>query len=305
MRPPLIFFATYSAIIAPIAIALLYFIIWFEHNGPDTQRTLINRLVSPICWVCIFYFVVPQSIDFFRYFHGPYSHNLCYFNLFTKNILGVMVVVFFAIITILRYISIFIVNNRFIYLDDLWYRFICLWVTLVCIFIQSVLDYLPGKHPLNYFVCTGKNPALHQNQETKIIRNYSMVAVCVMVTIVYIFVYFKILLFKRKEVQPPTNIRGPMKPMTDYLIIVSFIVFNVLHLILLFKIQSLDMTKMDVYPNYIFLYYLHLWYLPNLSIMLISLYFGRNCQMRETLHRELQSIISNIIGSREMYNVNV
>jgi hypothetical protein len=306
MRTSFIFFATYSSIIAPIAIALLYFIIWFELNGPDTQRTLINRLVTPICWVCIFYFFVPQSIDFFRYFHGPYSHNLCYFNLFTKNVLGVMNMFFFAIITVLRYISIFMVNNGFIYLDDFWYRFICLWVTLVSIFIQSVLDYLPGKHPLNYFVCTGKNPTFDTNPEAYIIRNYSMVAGCIMVTIVYIFVYFKILLFQRKEVQPPTNIRGPdMKPMTDYLIVVSFILFSILHLLLLFKIQSLDMTKMDVFPNYIYLYYLHLWFLPNLSIMLTLLYFARNRQMRETLRRELQSIIYNITSSRGTYDVNV
>jgi hypothetical protein len=306
MRPSFIFFATYSAIIAPIAIALLYFIIWFEYNGPDTQRTLINRLVSPICWVCIFFFVVPYSIDFFRYFHGPYSHHLCYFNLFTKNVLGVMILAFFSIIIVLRYIGIFMVNNRFIYLDDFWYTFICLWVTLVCIFIQSVLDYLPGKHPLNYFVCTGKNPALHQNQETKIIRNHSMVAGCILVTIIYIFVHFKILLFQKKEAQPLTNIRrSDTKPMTDYLILISFILFSILNLILLFKIQSLDMTKMDVYPNYIYLYCLHLWFLPNLSIMLALLYFARNHQMRETFCRELQSIIFNITSSRGMYNVDV
>jgi hypothetical protein len=302
----LIFFVTCSAIIAPIAIAFLYFIIWFELNGPDTRRILINRLVSPICWVCILFFVIPQSIDLFRYFHGPYSHNLCYFNLFTKNVLGVMIMFFFAIITVLRYISIFIVNNQFIYMDDFWSRFICLWVTLVVIFIQFVLDYLPGKHPLNYFVCTGKNPALDTNQETKIMRNYSMVAGCIMVIIVSISVYIKILLFQRKEVQHPASIYRPeMKPMTDYLIVVTYILFCILHLILLFKIQSLDMTKMDVYPNYIYLYYLHLWFLPNLSIMLTLLYFARNRQMRETLRRELQSIIYNITSSRGTYDVNV
>jgi len=306
MKPSLIFFATYSTVITPTAIAVLYFIIWFEHNGPDTRRTLINRLVSPICWVCIFFFVVPQSIDFLRYFHGPYSHELCYFNLFTKNVLTVMVMFFFAIITLLRYISVFMVNNRFIYLDDFWSRFICLWVTIVSIFIQSVLEYLPGKHPLNYFVCTGKNPALDTNQETNIIRNYSMVAGCIMVTLVYIFVYCKILLFQRKDVQPLAHICSPdMKPMTDYLIVVSFILFTILHLILLFKIQSLDMTKMDVYPNYIYLYYLHLWLLPNFSIMLTLLYFARNHQLRETLTRETRSIISNIMGSRKMYDINV
>jgi len=306
MKPSLIFFATYSAVITPIAIVVLYFIIWFEHNGPDTRRTLINRLVSPICWVCIFFFVVPQSIDFLRYFNGPYSHELCYFNLFTKNVLTVMVMFFFAIITVLRYISVFMVNNRFIYLDDFWSRFICLWVTLVSIFIQSVLEYLPGKHPLNYFVCTGKNPALDTNQEANIIRNYSMVAGCIMVTFVYIFVYFKILLFQRKDVQPLAHICSPdMKPMTDYLIVVSFILFTILHLILLFKIQSLDMTKMDVYPNYIYLYYLHLWLLPNFSIMLTLLYFARNHQLRETLMREMRSTISNIMGSRKMYDINV
>ena len=102
LRPSLIFFASYSAVITPMAIGLLYFIIWFELNGPDSRRTFINRLVSPICWASIIFFLVPQNIDFFRYFYGPYSHNLCYFNLYIKNVLTVVNIFFFAFITISR-----------------------------------------------------------------------------------------------------------------------------------------------------------------------------------------------------------
>jgi len=308
IRPSLIFFATCSALVTPIAISILYFIIWFEHNGPDTRRTLVNRLVSPICTVTIVYFIGPQSIDFFRYFYGPYPHGFCYFNLFAKNVLTVMNMFFFTFITLSRYVSIFVLKNPLGYYDDFWSRLICLLVTFASICIQLVLDFLPGKHPVNYFVCTGKNPALDTNMEKNIIRNHSMFGGCFMVIIIYVFVQIRILLFKRTANEGNKifgNACSPdLKPMTDYLVIVSYIIFLILHMILLLKIQSLDMTKMDVYPNYIFLYYLHLWLIPNFSLMLTSVYFARNRHLREMLLKEIRGFLTQVFSSKQLYNVN-
>jgi hypothetical protein len=293
LRPSLVLFLLYSVLTIPITISLLSYIIWFEHNGPDSRRNLINRLVSPICAVSIFYIVFPQSIDFLRYFFGPYPHLLCYFNLFMKNILVVMSLFFFTFITLSQYVSIFILRNPLGYYDDFWSRFICMWVTLGTVLIQSALDFLPGKHPVNYYVCTGKNPALDTNKETKTIRNYSIMVGCLVVIIVYIFVQIKIKLYEKNLVTATVGVQDK-KPLTDYLIVVSYIIYAIVHVILLFKIQELDNTKMGVFPNYLYLYYNQFGSIPNFSIMLTSLYFARNHQLRKTLVREIREVVANV-----------
>jgi hypothetical protein len=288
LRPSLVLFLLYSALTIPITISLLSYIIWFEHNGPDSRRNLINRLVSPICAVSIFYIVFPQSIDFLRYFYGPYPHLLCYFNLFIKNILVVMSLFFFTFITLSRYVSIFILKNPLGYYEDFWSRFICLWVTLAATLSQSTVDLLPGKPPINYVVCTGKNPALDTNKETKVIRNYVMISGCLLVSIVYIFVQIKIKLYELKRKPVASNVGGQeKKPLTDFLIIVIYIIFITLHVILVLNSQTLVNTKLDVFPNYIYLYYIQLCFSPNFNIMLTALYFARNRQLRDTLVREI------------------
>jgi heme/copper-type cytochrome/quinol oxidase subunit 2 len=206
---------------------------------------------------------------------------------------------FFTFITLSRYISIFILRNPLGYYDDFWSRFICMWVTLGTIVIQSALDFLPGKHPVNYYICTGRNPALDTNKETKIIRNYSIVVGCVVVIIVYIFVQIKIKLYEKKETQVATTVAvQDKKPLTDYLIVVSYIVFVILHVILLLKIQTLDSTKMDVFPNYMYMYYLQFWLLPNFTLMLTSLYLARSHQLREMLFREIRGFVVNFFNQQ-------
>jgi hypothetical protein len=294
-RPSLFLFLIYSVIINAITLSLFLYIIWFEHNGPDARRNLINRLVSPICVVSIVYIIFPQSMDFLRFFHGPFPHLLCYFNLFIKNTLVLMTLFFFTFITLSRYVSIFILKNPLGYYEDFWSRFICLWVTLAATLIQSTVDILPGKHPMNYVVCTGKNPALDTNKETKVIRNYVMISGCLLVSIVYIFVQIKIKLYELKRKPVASNVGGQeKKPLTDFLIVVIYIIFITLHVILVLNSQTLVNAKLDVFPNYLYLYYIQLCFSPNFNIMLTALYFARNRQLRDSLFREIQGHWANI-----------
>ena len=66
---------------------------------------------------------------------------------------------------------------------------------------------------------------------------------------------------------------------------------------------------MDVYPNYLYLYYIHMWLAPNFSLMISFLYFGRNRPMREMVFREFRYLLTGHIdvndASQECYNINV
>ena len=102
LRPSFIFMASTSAFITPVAIGMFYFTIWFEINGPDTRRNLINRLVSPMSWTVIIYFALPHTIDFVRYFYGPLPHNVCAFSIYLKNVLNIAGIFFYIFILISR-----------------------------------------------------------------------------------------------------------------------------------------------------------------------------------------------------------
>jgi hypothetical protein len=49
-----------------ILLPLIYSIIWFERYGSDNKRPLLNKLVSSICWLGVFWFLVVQPIDVLR-----------------------------------------------------------------------------------------------------------------------------------------------------------------------------------------------------------------------------------------------
>ena len=148
-RFSLIIISALSVILTPLVIALLYSIIWFERNCSDSKRTLINRLVSAICRTCICFFILPQSIDLFRYIYGPLPHRLCYFNLYIKNVFTIQDMVFTNAILISKYVYIFVLKNPLGFQDEFWYKFVFLWSTVFSYTSQFVLDFIPGKFNYN------------------------------------------------------------------------------------------------------------------------------------------------------------
>jgi presenilin-like A22 family membrane protease len=127
-----------------------------------------------------------------------------------------------------------------------------------------------------------------------------MFAGCLMTIAVYVFVFVRIKAYERRTNSAALATALPKTakdktPLTDYIVVVSYILFICLHLVLVIKINSLDMLKMHVFPNYLFIYYLHLWLLPNFSLMLIALYFWRNHSLRVMVSREVKEHLSKYL----------
>ena len=52
-------------------------IVWFERFGSDKKRTILNKLVSSICYLGIFYLIVLQPLEKLRYILGPLPVPVC------------------------------------------------------------------------------------------------------------------------------------------------------------------------------------------------------------------------------------
>ena len=50
VKPSLVFFVSFASVGTPVVILLLYSIIWYEYHGSDLKRTIVNRMVTHICW---------------------------------------------------------------------------------------------------------------------------------------------------------------------------------------------------------------------------------------------------------------
>ena len=102
LRSSIICMTISYAFITPAAVGMFYFTIWFEINGPDARRNLINRLVSPISWTCIIYFLLAQPIELLRFFYGPLPDSVCVFKLYLKNVLTIAGIFFYIFILFSR-----------------------------------------------------------------------------------------------------------------------------------------------------------------------------------------------------------
>ena len=75
---PKIFAIILSILLSLIVLPFLYGIIWYEKFGTDSKRTLLNQLVSSICWKLIFivlFLQFPMTIRII--FQEAFSHGVC------------------------------------------------------------------------------------------------------------------------------------------------------------------------------------------------------------------------------------
>jgi hypothetical protein len=65
-RPSKIMAVIFSVLGELALLTLLYSNIWYERFGSDNKRTLLNKLVSSLCWTGFEWFFFIQIVDIFR-----------------------------------------------------------------------------------------------------------------------------------------------------------------------------------------------------------------------------------------------
>jgi hypothetical protein len=60
LRPSKIAAVAFSGLGGLVLLPLVYFIIWYERYGSDHKRTLLNKLVSSLCWSFFEWFFIVQ-----------------------------------------------------------------------------------------------------------------------------------------------------------------------------------------------------------------------------------------------------
>jgi len=97
----------FSIVCKMVLIPAFYSVIWYEKFASNTNRTVLNRLVSSVCMASILWLVFPQTIDIIKFIYGPLPVYLCHLTTIFRNGLVMYMILIFMSMSLLKYLFIF------------------------------------------------------------------------------------------------------------------------------------------------------------------------------------------------------
>jgi len=188
-RPSKIAAISISAFLLLANIVIWYGAIWFEHFGSDHKRTLVNKMFTSLCWTAIAGFLI-SSTDIVRYTVGPFPWQVCYIQIYIKNILKTQCLLFYDSMALTRYIFIFWLKNPIAVDDGFWSLFVSCWIILSSMIINFVHGFLPGPQPLPYYTCGDLDPT-SDLQLPKKKEGYILFASVVLLVFINLRIFFR------------------------------------------------------------------------------------------------------------------
>ena len=151
-------FVIISILIIVVTVVVTTLIIWYEKFGSDKKRTIINQLVSLICWNLIYWCLFIQGAGIARFLYGPFNQTFCFWLVILRRTITTKIIILFDAITTIRFIFIFVLQNPGAFNDDFWSLFLNIWITGMCFVVQFVNASLPKLTLFQYTICVGQPP---------------------------------------------------------------------------------------------------------------------------------------------------
>ena len=276
-------------------------IIWFEQNGSDLRRIFINRIVSSACWSILVWLTIVQMLDVARYFFHTFPDFVCRFHLVLKNAVLIQIVLFYDALVLVRYLSIFWLKSPLTFQNEFWFLIVNIWVVSFSLLSQAVFVFLPGRQPLNYYLCKGPLEEHSNIYETKSKVNWQLVAILSFSLVLHIAANMRIKLFKMKHSRQARQCQ--LSTITKYKasavevieqVVISDCIANVCILIAIVASGAftiyVDVTDPEKSEANIFLLYFYHFVAPFLFTGTISLlYYTRNRPLRIGIFREIEN----------------
>lgn len=298
-RQSKIFFICLAIITIPVSLTLNYSVIWYERFGQDDKRTIVNRIFSSLCWTGIEFSILISLPELFRYLYGPLPEVVCWVSQLIKNGIVAQLLCLQIVLIIARHACIFWLKNPAAFNDNFWSYIINIWVVIFSFTGQFVVAYLPGKQPVNYYICTGKNPEEDLEQNNK--KNLPIVILSVLTVLLHIYSSFRIYRYKKEYrkknlCKTCTQANVSQKPfekqsLSDFTSITVTLAVLSIFVFVLIRVAQADPQDLNKFPNYLFVYWINLGNEPIMSIILLTLSYLRNEKMRKVMSRELKEML--------------
>jgi hypothetical protein len=179
-----------SLIIIPAAFSL----IWYEKFGSDKRRTLINKLVSALCWNGMVFLSTCQLAYAVRFYFGPLPKLVCFWLFVIRKAIVINLVLLATAMTLTRYIFIFWLKNPAAFNDEFWFVFVNLWIAGLSFITQFLRGSIPGSQLLEYSICSGEDPSTILSSPPFMRGIFELLSL-----IIHIYAHLRIIIHKRKE----------------------------------------------------------------------------------------------------------
>lgn len=298
---------TFSVIAATIIIlldvAMFFGIIWYERFGSDNQRTLVNKLLTSICWISIGFFII-CLLDVIRFTIGPLPSHLCLIQMILKSIFKTTLLLYLNAMNIAQYFLVVWMKNPSRLKDDFWSCFLSLWITMASTMLCINRQFLPGKYTFNYYSCADINYKLDDDAPFKM--NYFIEIPTI---ICHILIIVRIHLYKKSLSSEPVSQNVFQKSfylkflekqtISDFVSTFIGVVGLLLFFIVGNKIRSTKPHELNIYPNYLLVYVQQLFFPGFLGMFCIFMVYSRHPPLKEKLRTEVFNLFT---GIKEFFN---
>ncbi len=281
-----------SSFLSLFDIALLYGAIWYEHFGTDNKRTLLNRLFTSLCWLCMASIFI-GLLDIVRYTIGPLPKLICQVQFFLRKIVKDEIVLYYDAITLSRYIFTFWLKNPTAVEDSFWSLFINIWIAMACFIYATIYSWLNTREVIFFYICCGHDPSMDGKLPEKpegMILIFSIVFLLALNARIFIWKYFVSTKYVSNKLTHADKIGNLEK---ETMINFSAIFWGFLFIFLFFglnkKFKSLLPEEINIYPNYIYLYCIQLISYQFFGLLMLATMFAKNNKMRTKLYYEFKA----------------
>ena len=249
LNPVLLAIVLLSIFFTLVLVPFLASIVWQDWYNPGPKRIFTHRIFSSIAFSGIGYLILTLVPDILRYFIGPFSERFCYFHYIIKNTFALQQVILLDVVFLARYIFIFWLKNPAAFQDKFWIYFTNMAVAGFSLMSQFIFALLPGRQPVIFYFCSGKDPNddKYQNKKFNGIMVFFQIGTFVLVTIILL----KIRIYKRSSNHLPTAAASASKiEVLESLLFNSATLFVLAEVTFVInKINILSPAELNLYPN--------------------------------------------------------
>ena len=293
-------FMAISVVLNLFCVALCFCVIWYERYGLDVKRTIMNQLFSKLCWTGIEFILFITLPEWLRFFYGPFPRLPCWLHLVIKNAIIAKLLFLQTGLIVIQYAWIFWLKNPFAFKDDFWCCFINIWSNIFSVWPHFAFVYLPGKHPVGYYICTGHDPLKDEEMTPKF--NYIHYIIVYSSLVVHFLVSIRIFLHKKKIKEnnltlEQNNLNGTVfdkNSLSGFTIITVSLALMVFLGFIFSKYSSIEPKNYNIFPDYLIVYWIQLANAPLTMLLLLLICFAKNDLMRTVMLRETKEFLISL-----------
>jgi len=300
--PSKILVIIFSVMLSIFNVYLSMGIILYEKHISANWRTLINYLVSQVCYVLIRYILFSVSIDIFRFVYGPLPLFVCYMHTITKTATRLQMLFILDCMMITKYAFVFYFQNPSAITEDFWSFFIGL-LTFFLSFLFSFAQFYKGEQqPINVYICSDTDIKHHLNFSSKSFALFDIISV-----VMFILLNVKIFMYKKnfRLATPDSKNSKPVSLLHNNSTVIS-ILFLLFMNISAKRANSVNHITINEQPNVLYIQ-LYVLVVPNIMIAMYSvMYYIRNPKLQEYIFKNLAGIAArNLFSSFNEHTVSV